>query len=334
MAQEVSERVIERIKKLLALAGNNPNEAEAQAAAAKAQEMLEQHNLDIATIGRTAAGRPRKDQKQKGGLYGWQRKLWESVAKLNFCSYWSIKGLKAGSTYEHRILGSHANVVSTELMADYLQKSIERLAQEWAKERGYKSVFVREAIAYREGMAARISMRLEQMRAEKIEEAKRKAREEAARSQHPGAAPSSTALTLVDVITNEEDLNNDYINGWEEGTTARMRAEREAKTAAWYAEQAEKQRIHEEKMQNDPAYKEEYNRKKMLEDEANAKWYAEYQRKQAKAEARRANAKPRYRALTAEEQRAEMREFREGYADGGKVGLDTQIDRSKKEAIR
>lgn len=40
--------IISKIEKLLALAGNNPSEAEAQAAMLKAQELMAQHNLDMA----------------------------------------------------------------------------------------------------------------------------------------------------------------------------------------------------------------------------------------------------------------------------------------------
>lgn len=333
MAHEVSEKVIERIKKLLALANNNPNEAEAEAAMAKAQAMLEQHNLDVASIGHTAQGRPRKDQKQKGGLYGWQRKLWENVAKLNFCHYWSLKGLKRGSTYEHRIVGSHANVVSTELMAEYLQNAIERMAQTWAKEQGYKSVFVREAIAYREGLAERIALRLSLLREQRIAEAKQKAAEEAARAQHPAYASSGTALTIVDIMEDEDALNNDYLQGWEPGTTAAMRAAQKARQAAWVAEQAEKQRIHEEKLQNDPAYKADYEAKQAEIEAANQKWYEDYLKKQARRESR-SSGRQRTRALTPEEQRAQMREFRQGYNDGDKIGLDTQVDGEKRRAVK
>lgn len=41
-------KIISKIEKLLALAGNNPSETEAQAAMLKAQELMAQHNLDMA----------------------------------------------------------------------------------------------------------------------------------------------------------------------------------------------------------------------------------------------------------------------------------------------
>lgn len=40
--------IISKIEKLLALAGNNPSEAEAQAALLKAQKLMAEHNLDMA----------------------------------------------------------------------------------------------------------------------------------------------------------------------------------------------------------------------------------------------------------------------------------------------
>lgn len=42
------ENIISKIEKLLALAGNNPSEAEAQAAMLKAQKLMAEHNLDMA----------------------------------------------------------------------------------------------------------------------------------------------------------------------------------------------------------------------------------------------------------------------------------------------
>ena len=47
MHDEKIERVLEKVKKLLALAGNNPSEAEAQAAALRAQELIARYNLSI-----------------------------------------------------------------------------------------------------------------------------------------------------------------------------------------------------------------------------------------------------------------------------------------------
>lgn len=43
----MEKNIISKIEKLLALAGNNPSETEAQAAMLKAQQLMAQHNLDM-----------------------------------------------------------------------------------------------------------------------------------------------------------------------------------------------------------------------------------------------------------------------------------------------
>lgn len=51
MSNEKVEKILDRVKKILALAGNNPSEEEAKAAALKAQELLAKYNLSMADIG-------------------------------------------------------------------------------------------------------------------------------------------------------------------------------------------------------------------------------------------------------------------------------------------
>jgi len=74
------ERVVERVRKLLALAARNPNEAEATAAAAKAQELLAFYNLDMATVENVAGtSGAREDAKVRGIRFaascGWTSSL-------------------------------------------------------------------------------------------------------------------------------------------------------------------------------------------------------------------------------------------------------------------
>src|SRR5690606_24873866 len=145
-----------------------------------------------------------------------------AVADLNMCRYWSIKGLTRGSKYEHRVLGSRVNVTSTRIMAEYLQGAVDRMAKQWAKDHHY-NFFARESLAYKEGVSRRLVERLREERRQRILADEIKAREARAAASHPSAAPG-TALVLVNVIATEQDLNNDYLNGWEPGTTARRKA--------------------------------------------------------------------------------------------------------------
>lgn len=322
MEREVDDKIIERLKKLLALAQNNDNEHQAAAAMEKLQELLEAYNLDMLALGSSGKGAQRTDKQRKGGLYSWQRRLWENVAKLNFCYYMSIRGLKKGSVYEHRVIGSHANVIATEMMAAYLQDTVERLAQQWAKDNYYKSVFVRDAIAYREGMADRISERLQIRRDEQVRKARAEEEERKRNAARDNVDPGTTALTIVDVISTEADFNSDYLNGWEMGTTARKRHEQELRNKAWRAEYDRKRAAM-------------TDAEKEAERIANEKWWAEHAKKEAaRAKRRKKDVEPRYRRATPEEERRSLGSYYEGRSKGEAVNLDQQVGKADIRKIR
>jgi len=347
--QDKTNAVIERVKKLLALAAGNANEHEASAASAMAQRLMEDHNIDMAILGKSGKGHQgaaRKDQKEKGGLYGWQRDLWKACAELNMCVYWSIKGLTRGSVYEHRVLGSEVNVLATNLMAEYLQQTVNRLAQEKAKTDGYKSPFVRELIAYREGMASRLVERLRELRAARIADDERKAREAKAAASHPSAAPG-TSIVLADVIASEADLNEDYLRGLEPGTTSRERREKEARIAMvkhrrdlWLAGDAAVFLR---------AYGDDDVTAMIAQDTREAKQKADWDLymagkdsdtygkgyKETKSRSRSYSGGGSYRERqdSPAEARAKLATFREGRAKGNDIGLDKQVDRERKGRI-
>lgn len=297
-------------------------------------ELLEAFNLDMAVLNSAPSAGQRQDKQLKGGLYGWQRSLWKACAELHFCYYWSIKGLHKGSTYEHRILGRKENVIGTQVMADYLQQTVERLAQEWAKERGLKSVFVKEAIAYREGMAARLTGRLYQTRRERVEEDRRKQAEARAASNHPGAASSGTALVLASVIQNEHDLNTNYLNGLEPGTTSARRAADAARYAVlraeWDAAEAEERRA-----LADPTHPRHAAlvARRDAEEAERARLAREAAKREERNAARRKGDGFRWRAMTPQEQRQRMGSYHEGYQKGNSVGLDRQINETTKRRL-
>lgn len=328
------DNILDRLEKLLRLA-ESPNEHEAQAAMAKAQQLMDDYNIDASTIGQSAKGRQgaaRKDEKSKGGLYGWQRDVWKAVAECNFCRYWSIRGTARGAVYEHRLLGSTVNVKSTQIMANYLQQAIERLAKEQAK-RDHYNVFAREMIAFREGMADRICERLRALQQERMAEAERKKREAEARAAHPSAATGNALVVLTDVMQDENDLNNDYEMGWEPGTTARRRLEeqqaaamRRAKQELWErdkaefertygAEEAARMRAYDKRMEDYRAYC------RGEDTETYGKGY-----KPSRSRPSRATGVGRTRKPTGREERAFTPEYRKGVDKGDSVSLNQQVD--------
>jgi hypothetical protein len=324
--------VVAKVEKLFALGRNNDNEFQAAEAIRKGMELLAAYNLDMAVVGTTSTGSKRKDQERKGGLYQWQRDLWGAVAKLNFCLYRSEKGLKKGEQYKHRLIGRHENVVATEVMAEYLQQTIERLAQEHARYMGWKSCFVREAIAYREGMADRLTTRINELRRARLEEDKRKEREAAAASRHPGSAPG-TAIVLASVINDEDDLNQDFVMGLEPGTHARMRAEREARRAAARAEADAALATREALELADPRLK---AKRLAIERGQEAEWEArqiENRKHEERLAKRRKSGASRPRAKSSAEKRMDLDGYWDGHEKGGTIGLDQQLDEETRRRL-
>lgn len=313
-----TEAVSEKVRKLLALANGNDNEHQAEAAANKARELLEAHNLDMAHISKDSGNgyAPRDKQVLRGGLYSWQRDLWNMTATLNFCKYWYIRGNRVGSQYEHELLGSKVNVIATRLMAQYLQDTVERLAREWMRDnRPGLSIFTKEAIAYREGITSRLVMRMWNLRNERLKEDADRIKAERANNAAHGVF-TENALVLADVISTEEDLNTDHVYGWPPGTAARKRKEREAK-----AEQADREAAELLKQQEeyDAAHPEEAARRKAKEKaESDARWKAY------------ANKTYRSRKATPEEERRRMASFGQGYDKGGEISLDKQVGEDKR----
>lgn len=319
------EAIISKVQKLIALAGNNPNENEAEAAMEKAMALLAAYNLDMMTVERKSGkkGGPRSQQYTKGGLYKWQRYLWDEVAKLNFCMYWTRMGNNGGK-FEHKILGSQANVIATNVMAQYLQDTIERLARQWAGEP--RDFFTKATISYRDGMAARVCERLTIKREAQRHEAEIKAQEDAMRAKHPGAVNTHNALTIVDVINSEQDLNNDFLYGRPEGWHAQQRAEQEARRRKAQADyDAEVKRLEQWKNDNPEEWAAEQERQIREQAEQRIKW--------AKEEAKRAKRRKGVTSYLAPKYKGDHSAYAAGHRAGNDVGLDQQMGHSNKNKV-
>lgn len=329
------EAVLEKADKMFALAKSTTSEHEAETAMRLGLQLLEDHNLDMAIIdqksGAKAAGR--EDKKQSGGLYQWQRDLWSAVADLNMCRYWSTKGLTRGSKYEHRVLGSKVNVTSTRIMAEYLQGAVDRMAKDWSRANGV-NFFARESLAYKEGVAKRLVDRLKAAREARIADDARKQREAQAAASHPSSAPG-TALVLANVIATEQDLNEDFLMGYEPGTTARYRAEAEARRAAHLAEYQARIAARDAAELADPSLKAaRIAAEEAVMAENQKRWAKMDKREEQRVKRAERQGKDPYafrtRAPTAAEQRAQMSSHWQGQRDGDQIGPDKQIDEEAK----
>lgn len=316
-------KVLERVEKLMRLAAKNPNAEEAASATAKAQELLVAYNLSAELVGKTGstADARREQQKVRGGMYEYQRRLWYSVASLNFCLHWVLqepehvmknRKLWDGSTqkyqhtywrHRHCVVGKRLNARLTITMGQYLEEVIERLVKERYPQHTQR--FMREAIAFREGIADELYWRLQEKRRKLIKEEEERRR----RTAEAAGVSTSQALTIGSLTEQEHDANMDFIYG--EGYSAKKRAER--------AERAEAQRLAEE----------EYTRWAAANPEEAAKLEKERAKEARKS---RSSGGPGSRGgMTGADKRAQLSSYWQGRDEGKKIGLDPQTGDKRTE---
>lgn len=343
---DINSDVLDKIQKLLRMANDKRgNESEAGNAMRLAQRLADAHNLQLANIdpnNENADSKRREVAKKNGGLYKWQRALWKAVAEVNHCVYWTLEeedrsraspywAKKIGAaeakaqglfakTFRHKLLGSQVNVITTQIMSDYLQGTIERLARDYVGNDA-KRYYIPDAIAYREGMAERIIDRLKEQRA--ADDLEQRTQKKAAQDRGDG----SSLMIIDDVSERENEANWDFQYG--AGSWKRIQDDRKAREAK-YAEQrealAEAQRVQDEWDAANPV---EAAKRRAEEAAESAKFWADYHKQAEKAAEKEANRKPRYRQMTQAEQRASSSGYYAGSRDGASVSLNKQVDSTK-----
>lgn len=120
------EKVIERVRKLMALATSS-NEHEAAAAAAKAQELMLKYNLQMAQLEEKPEDVAVQNYFDKDGSATWRKQLMATIAKTCLCRIvigeaWGAKGRK------WILFGEPANVEVALYLYEYLSGEIIRLS--------------------------------------------------------------------------------------------------------------------------------------------------------------------------------------------------------------
>jgi hypothetical protein len=338
VSEKISEKVLDRVRKLLRLASNSgATEAEAQLAAEKAAEIMREHGLSTATIeaeGGAAEGRARREAESfERGRHPWMSDLMSAVAKSCFCLL-DVEFIGSGKKQRlrFRLFGRESATASAFALADYLKVTIWRLSS---------NADVSSPHYFRSGCAERLGERIRENHEEALrqqrEAAERQQREAAARAAHPGAATGGNmpAVILEDYALSETELNEDLLNGLTPGTTTARRLQQES-------QRLERERRYNELLKQDidpgVAYNVVYlhmSRERAEEYEVEFRAREEAARLRAKEE----EEKPRRRARHSErrDQRAEERRWREdakradpswraGREKGDEVSLSRQID--------
>jgi hypothetical protein len=250
-ATDREHQILEKVQKLLSVQGRTPEETAAYAA--KAQELMEAYNLDLARLDEVGEGGRRAEEKFLGGFYEFERELWTYVADLNFCLYWAqrvrVSRTKRDARSEalvsrlaretvvvrqHRLVGRRVNVIAAQNMATYLLGAIEATCRDWLGEgRSAGDLRSRRAVSFREGAAHDIVTRLWERRQTQVREDERREREAAVAAGLSGVS-TATALTLSTHRRTEEEANYDHIygEGWSARRAARVAAQAQAEREA------------------------------------------------------------------------------------------------------
>ena len=332
---EATRKAVDKIEKLMRLAGSNPNEAEATAALEKAQALLVAYNLDMSVV-EQASGQSGKrlDEMVSGGMHRYQRNLWRHIAELNFCMYWTQKNrVRDGSfqakkgrkwTHEHRLVGRTVNVAATKGMACYLDQTIERLCREMLGGERSMQYYSSDAVAFREGVADRVIEKICDRREGLIKKERRDAAAAAKKAAEAGLSLSKE-LTISGLTEAEEAGNYDFLNG--EGAWAKKKAWEAESDKHWAERRANRAKAEAEAEAAHAAWAAAHP------EEAAKEAAKERSRQRAKDRAaeRRAlsGGSGRYRFReTKEEIRRGSNAYHEGYKKGAAVGIDPQVNPS------
>lgn len=228
------ETILERVAKLLALS-NSPNENEAAAALAKAHELLAAHNLSLSEVNMDS-DKPVIEEighmtaESKAGAQ-WVRQIWQAACRLYFCEYAYSRGNHR--TY-HWIIGSASNSQTACAMAEYLTKTVIRLANEASKNNSDPYISKgRFNNSFRTGCAMRLVSRMRKMRSEA----------ETPSSKNPGNLPmlyKQTQEALDDYSKNNLGTTKSKSRAISASSSAGLRAGREAGNSVGLHTQVEK----------------------------------------------------------------------------------------------
>jgi hypothetical protein len=205
MSNDKMQAVISKIQKLMALAGNNPSEAEAAAAAEKAQALLAEYNLSEADL--KAADKPMSDMCVSADYRtptpnNWRFGIGRAVAELYFCAYFIYEN-KSDSSVTHCFAGAQHNVAVARHFFAYLVETIERLAQA-----GSRGVTAKEKSPYRVTFRTFASITLQN----RLDKRKRDAEAGNIQSVNDDGSAGKNLPALLSLYTQEKERVQSFLD--------------------------------------------------------------------------------------------------------------------------
>lgn len=181
------EKVIERIRKLLALAGNNDNAAERESALNKAHQLLLEYNLDMTQVADKIEEVEAFNRSMGFNPSPWIRTIVNSIAELYFCKFvWTRTGAKS---FKATFVGMRVDAEIAQMVSESILKSVMREAHAHSRITGGS------VASFKGGAAAKIYHRC------------RKLIDEAQLDKQPG-----TALVVQSLYKTRAQESQDWIN--------------------------------------------------------------------------------------------------------------------------
>lgn len=200
-----TEKVIERIKKMMALANcSGATEGERDNALRMTYNLLAKHNLSMSQVDAHNAvpEEQRESQSAKFVVYPWARNIASLIGSLFFCNYYYMRGPN-GKQAEHTFIGKASNCATAQYMSEFVVKSVCREAA-----RMYGSAITPEARCFAIGVVRKLQERIRE-----IQDSNNKESE-------PG-----TALALIDLAKAEKQANELWLK--EQGIALKTSANRQ-----------------------------------------------------------------------------------------------------------
>lgn len=309
MQEQINEKIVEKLRKVLALT-TSPMEGEAQAAASKLEELLTLYNLSMADL--EMKGKIEKADVHENGhdlgkaAFTWKLNLAEGIASFYYCH--PIVNRYAKTV---KFIGRKDNVESLKMLYGWLIDQIKRISGDerkaYIKNVGEHIDPLRWQVNFGIGAVSRLQERL---------------KEKAKRDRE-----ANQAITAL-VIHHESEIS-DFL---EKKYGYRTDGKQTAQQQQWEKERKERERARQELKEKDlDAYYQMYPWEKPLTEKEQARLDKKQAREQAKSEKaweRRCNRR-RYREYSAEEmKKMEQGEQskRAGYKAGNKINLEPFIE--------
>lgn len=319
----MEERIIERLRKVLALT-NSPAEGEAQAAAAMLAKLLTDHNLSMADLekkgGQASPGIKKQGHDLGKAAFKWKLDLAEAIAEHYYCH-----SLVDRETKTVAFVGRPDNVESLQMLYGWIIDQIRRIASDerrvHQRESGEHIDPLRWQVNFGIGAVERLGVRLHEKRAEEQRKAE--------------AAPSgSTALVVMSDARKQEI--SDYLEkefGYRiDGQMTALQRKRDEEWKEYLAKQQVEEDARAALLVSDP---EEYYRKfpnehpdeKAKRQAELDKWWAKEKKKEERNLARRTG---RYQRETTPEERRQRQQAEtatdSGYRSADRVNLNPFLE--------